>query len=201
MHFKRITMSAALFLTLAMTFTAGGRERAMRPQKGRLVLIRDLTVESVIFDAALSYVVENLSLDIKADTVKGTSLAMLTVSNQLSVVEGKVGNDKAPALAVALVREPADVKERVLLLRERRAGIVNLSVLQPEIRGTDDEQEQFRRLVQKETLRTVGYLLGLKQCFNPRCCMSGYRLQQGQNLIARNYCPACRIKIEEELSQ
>ena len=194
-----ITVLAAVSLTILSLSGLEAGPRKVQPAKGSVVLVRDLTVEPEVFEQTVAYVRENSPMTVRAVVAEST-LAMMTSQGQLKTLERLAATDEEkPSIAVALVREAADVKERVLLVREQNAGVVNLTVLQPEIRKTKNEEEQFVRLIEKETLRTMGYLLGLGQCFNPRCCMSGYRLDPGQEVAGRNYCPGCRMKLETTL--
>ncbi|MDP6809189.1 MAG: hypothetical protein QGH42_07565 [Kiritimatiellia bacterium] len=190
---------SAVLLGIGLTLSAAsqaGPRNAEQPE-GLLTLVRDQTVESALFASTVAYLNENLPIRVR-ERRSDVSLAQRTAEAQLGLLSGMASEQmEAPSVAVALVREAVDIKERILLVREQNAGVVNLSRLQPEVRGAKDEATQFIRLVQKETLRTVGYLLGLSQCMNPRCAMSGYKLDPGQDVMGRNYCPACGAKLEE----
>lgn len=194
MRSRRQLFRVAVGLALLPFSLSLGGEATDKPVK-RIVLVRGDSVDKVIFEHTVLFMRRNISAVVEvAQCPEG--LTKLPAAKQFASLQGLL--DKDDLCAVALAREPGSIAERILLTRETRSGVVNISRLQLEIVDQEKDTERLARLIDKETLRTIGYILGLSQCLNPHCAMSGYKLKPGDR-FGRNYCPPCHIRMEKRL--
>ena len=161
----------------------------------RIVLVKGPSIEAQLFDAVVKFTRGNISAVVEVGKYPN-GLAKLSPKAQFASLGELL--DKKDICAVALLREPASIPERILLTRATRSGVVNLSRLQREVPDRKKNRDRFHHLVQKEALRAIGYIVGLKECPNPRCAMSGYKVPPKAS-FGRNYCPPCLIQAEKLL--
>lgn len=101
---------------------------------------------------------------------------------------------------VAIAEEPG--KEHVFhgyLDNKLKVGIVNATTLKPANASTPEGSEAFARRLEKETMRTVGHLLGMESCAESHCALTPYPDLQGLDAMGRNFCPPCQMKAAERL--
>ncbi len=144
------------------------------------------------------HVQDNVSVTPHLKDYDTASLVKLAPEKQFeSMRKARSTND---LYVVALVHEPATIKERILLSREVGTALVNMTKLRGSVaQKTNASDEEFLRLTERETMRAIGYLMGLTRCLNPRCAMSSYRWKPGQRVMGRNYCPPCSLLLMSKM--
>jgi predicted Zn-dependent protease len=190
--------SVILFLILisSVVFWANAAEPALRT----IVVVRSSNVEDVVLDRVVSNLKGNLNAEISIVKI-ASDLANLPLDEQVKEVRKLLKPDSV--CAVALVKEPAKTtQERILVATNQLAGLVNVTVIKDmvKVEGNEAEtNEQYLRLAEKESMRTVGSLLGLKPCPNPYCAMNCSESKPVARVSARNYCPPCQGELEKLL--
>jgi len=91
---------------------------------------------------------------------------------------------------VAIVLPKTENKAHGVFLPENKVSVLNAGALKP----ANGDAEVFGRRLEKETMQSIGMLLGLQVCPNPECAMSSYSGDNGLDAKGRNYCPPCRDK-------
>jgi len=160
-----------------------------------VVLVQGHGTGGQLFSNVVGYVRQQLPVEVRVRACTN-ELAKLPAEKQLDVLGALCRADEL--FTVALVVEEKGIRERILLRREKKAGIVNLKRLALEVRNPSVLSKDWRVLVHKETMRTIGYLAGLKECLNPQCAMSAYKNVSIRHM-GRNYCPPCQRTFDEAL--
>ena len=161
----------------------------------RIVLVKGPSVDAQLFEGVVKFTRGNMSAVVEV-VAYPEGLRKVPPRKQFARLGKLLG--KRDTCAVALLHEPDSIPERILLTRETRSGVVNLSRLQLEVPDRKKDKARFHHLAQKETLRTIGYIIGMRECINPRCAMSGYKVPASVS-FGRNYCPPCLIQTEKLL--
>jgi hypothetical protein len=113
---------------------------------------------------------------------------------------GQLGPDDL--CVVELISIPEDVGFGQAVFKLHNAALLNIWRLRPgEEPGSEQQDEQYIRRVEKETVQLVALLLGLEICPLPRCALSIWRNEQELDEKARELCPPCRYKAVEILRQ
>ena len=191
-HFAR----CAFLVLFAGSFVACGRGRkgdlapveseAAAPSDGArsIVILAGAGVEESIAQATATYVQRNWATRVRmaraesAETQPGPHDACLLI----------------------LVREPAADPDPLDSVRiAGRKAVLNVAAFEKEGVMSPDKPEVFQRLVNKEAMRAIGLMLGMKPCPFPQC-----GLYKAENLAelqykGQNYCPPCWEKSLEAL--
>jgi predicted Zn-dependent protease len=106
------------------------------------------------------------------------------------------------ACIVALVEEPNAAEAfHGYLDNNLKVGIVNVTALKPANAATPEGVELFGRRLEKETMRTVGHLIGMESCVEPHCALTPYPTLEVLDAMGRNYCPPCQQKAADRLKE
>ncbi len=81
---------------------------------------------------------------------------------------------------------------------QARSAVIALGRLREFLMGERPEEVLFDRLY-KEALRSIGHMLGLPPCPNPRCVMYPSRTPFETDLKQATFCPECLIKMRLRL--
>jgi len=98
------------------------------------------------------------------------------------------GNDVG---VVAWIDIPGATRIREDIGTVPRVALLNLAKLRSDETNTKDNREQYARLAEKETVRLVALLLGMKPCPWPRCALHTPPVSSPHNIQGRNLCPPC----------
>jgi hypothetical protein len=83
--------------------------------------------------------------------------------------------------------------EKVATKVDGSIGCVFVSKLRPEGLATPGDTEVYHRRIEKETVRVIGEVLGLKACPNPLCVMFAHRDIAELDAKGCTFCPPCLI--------
>jgi hypothetical protein len=117
-----------------------------------------------------------------------------TLDQEGSAAAKTMGDNDLFVVAVVMPKE--DIKAHGVYLPDARVAVVNALAMKP----TEDKKDFFTRRLQRQTVRSIGMLMGLEACPNPQCCMTSYRNVEEMDQIGMNFCPPCWDK-EEKLGK
>ena len=80
-----------------------------------------------------------------------------------------------------------------ILMPGENTAVVNAKLLQPE----DNDEERYGRRLERETMMSIGLLLGHDPCPNPQCAMWLYSNTEELDLKGRNFCPPCMDRVQK----
>ncbi|MFH0953983.1 MAG: hypothetical protein V1873_06605 [Verrucomicrobiota bacterium] len=92
---------------------------------------------------------------------------------------------------VALVSPAEDIAAHGVGLSAQHVAALNVKALQP----ADGDQEKLARRLEKETMRSIGSLLGMSSCPNPQCVMWVHSTLDEMDAKSRSFCPPCLEKV------
>lgn len=162
----------------------------------RLILIVAGDVDSALVNRVQKFVETNYGVDIwTAHTPQAWNGTLENQVKEMSRLRSK--NELG---IVALAVEPADISAHGIVDNKFGCAIINVSALKPAT-TTGDWQEKYARRIEKETIRTVGHLLGLPTCVDPRCAMSAYGTEKELDAKGRTLCPPCQHKANSLLGR
>jgi predicted Zn-dependent protease len=101
---------------------------------------------------------------------------------------------------LALCEAPESIKAHGTVHNALRTAIVNTRTLKPQDIDTAQGKEKYGRRVEKESMRAVGYLLGMEFCPLPMCALSDYQNDEQLDAKGRNFCPPCQGKMRKALT-
>ena len=79
-------------------------------------------------------------------------------------------------------------------LPESAVSVVNVRSLKTD--GVTDEV--FARRVEKQTMLSIGMLLGMEACPNPQCALWDYSTLEELDSKGRNHCPPCLDRLQKK---
>jgi hypothetical protein len=190
----------SVILFLAFISSAVLLLNAADSRQRTIVVVKDLDVEDAVFERGVTFLKGNLNAEINIGRA-GADLAKLTLDEQVKELKKLLKPECA--CVVAIVKEPAKTtQDRILAATNQPISVVNLTVIKDmvKVEGNDTEtNEQYLRFTEKESMRAVGSLLGLKPCPNPYCAMNGGESKPVSRVLARNYCPPCQGEMDKVL--
>jgi predicted Zn-dependent protease len=196
-------MSRLLFLVLSTCLLGCSTcpvDKKGAQHKGGItvVFVRCADVDRPTLDRVENFLGANLPVKI-VDRNGSSGMGQMAPAKQGEEV-GKLLSS-GESCVVALVAEPENsVQQSILLATNKASAIVNLSGIRSRVACmVTGKEEEYQRLCEKETMRAIGYMLGLKTCPNPDCAMSDYLTKPGMRVQGRNFCPPCCGIIEERL--
>ncbi|MBL7076468.1 MAG: hypothetical protein ISS31_03255 [Kiritimatiellae bacterium] len=86
------------------------------------------------------------------------------------------------------------------LFRKRGVALLDMNSLKDTAAGGSDSSDLLESRVLKESMRSFGFLLGLKDCPWPRCCMFPAPNEKDLDAKGRDFCPPCQVKVDRILS-
>ena len=196
-HFKAIRCLVASVLVLSLTAPFAFSQQAEAPQK-TLAIVFGSSVPSQIVARVVDFI--NVELSVKLD-VKPVLTNTYSGFEKLTHSLSRDMNPNRRLCLLAVVAPSWDSKQQGAVYEPMHIGILNINALTV---LSDDEvpftrQEQFERRVEKESLRAMALLCGLKPCPFPQCCLYEHRNEQELDRKSRNPCPPCHSKAMDAL--
>ena len=153
-------------------------------------------VDTALLERVRAFVAESCMVPIRSATMQ--ELPQGDAKTQADAIGKVVGPG---AVCTVLLADLADGSADSVM-EGSSIGIVNIGRLRSADKpaDTDEAKEAFARLVDKNTMRMVGRLIGLPLCPFPRCAMLDDDSPEMLELRSRNFCPPCQGKAEELLS-
>lgn len=121
-----------------------------------------------------------------------------TLEEQLSALTPLIS--ETDLCLLALSDADHDVESHGIIHRALRIGIVNTKALRPSPIEAAEARERYGRRAEKESMRAIGHLLGIKTCPMPMCALCDYRTDEQLDAKGRNFCPPCQEKMRRALS-
>lgn len=165
--------------------------------QSRILVVRDKAFDVELFAQTTNFLAANFWVPVRS-TVP-IDISGLETRDQGSTVQKLLrSNDIA---AIAFVVEKARVAETVLVATNAPIALVDLTSLKGRASSLGNETPLARPLLlQKETMRAIGAIFGLRNCLNPLCCMNETEINPGTGIIGVNFCPPCLVALEKILS-
>jgi len=85
---------------------------------------------------------------------------------------------------------------------DSRSGkaLVSLKRLKPEFYGLSPDLQQFQERTLIETVHELGHTYNLRHCPNIRCVMHFSNSIENTDIKGDSFCPACLLRLENELT-
>ncbi len=145
----------------------------------------------------------------------GKEYGEIVISNQLSVISSEKGKTKTLKDTVAELTK--NTHDLVVILAssfakgckgkplafvtvvdpKKKLALVNIDFLATGIENASATSKDYLWRVEREAMKSVGLLMGLSPCFNPRCVLSNHAGLDGLDKKGRNLCPPCRMKLSK----
>ena len=93
---------------------------------------------------------------------------------------------------VALVMPTEGIKAHGVILPQKHVAVVNAGALKP----AGNDTEKYARRLERETMQSIGLLLGVSYCPNPQCVLWAYTTDDELDAKGRNFCPPCLEKVQ-----
>ncbi|NKB24723.1 MAG: hypothetical protein GKR87_10195 [Kiritimatiellae bacterium] len=98
-------------------------------------------------------------------------------------------------LAVVALVEPSEkTKHHGLIVYSNKVAVINVPSLKD---GTEDHQ-QYQWRLDRQVIRSFGFLAGREYCSNPSCVLKQYRTLKELDQVGRNFCPPDAQKFRKE---
>jgi archaemetzincin len=139
------------------------------------------------------------------------------VGNGIKLVESSWNQRRGQHLASVLLAElaPPDSGDRLLGVIDvdifahglnfvfgeadviGRRAIISLKRLRQEFYGLTKNENLFQERTLKEAVHELGHTYGLKHCSNPTCVMHFSNSLHDTDLKGWNFCPACKVRLNQ----
>ena len=161
-----------------------------------IALLSFKNVESAVVERIAEHLEKSLQISVRTVKSEDALAGKKKRNKQISVLLQK--NDAA---VLVLATEGGTKKKFVVSMESLNAAILDVSRLFADVpSGTDGDAVRVRR-VEKEAVRIVSRLLGMKDCPMLRCAL--YLPQNSKELDqkGRNLCPPCQQKLANLLKK
>ncbi len=162
----------------------------------------DIVFGGPVDSQLVSRVTEFIETELTVNLVARTPLTDLKDGfDELTKELAATVNASSEICLLAVVAAPWKSQRQGSVYEPLHVGILNISALT--VTSDDDtplsRKEQFERRVEKEALRAMALLCGLKPCPFPQCCLYEHQNEQELDRKARNLCPPCHSKAMDAL--
>lgn len=156
---------------------------------GAIVFVPMGDTDTAMVETVRAFVEEQTRLATRAAPERALVEGSLDVKGE--AVADTLGDDDL--MAIVVVTPEAGVSNHAVVLPRRRVAVINASAMKPD----DDSPETWRRRLDRQAMRGVAFLLGVKPCPYPRCALCDYRSLEELDNIGRNLCPPCQDKLAD----
>jgi hypothetical protein len=186
---RRIALALITCAVTAASSMAGEEAAPPTAPATAVAIVPVGAVDVALAERVRAFVEENTAVQTRL--LPARDVAGKTLDEEGAAAAALVGD--GVMCLVAIVEPTEDVKPHGVLLPEQHVAVVNAKSLRP----ADGDAEKFARRLERETMQSIGMLLGLEPCPNPQCALWQYTTDEELDTKGRNFCPPCLEKVQK----